>query len=551
MMKKLLALLLVLSMVLVCSVALVSCNQPKDDDDDEQNDAAKEEENKKVVTAADFDEDATKALGIALSNAMAQFFGDGAKAEKVLESALNGGSAQITFESDSLLGDVTKISETLYMNANDKKAVSDTVVTYDGEDYSGRVFVTEKGLMFNSASVLGSDKTLALNVDTFFDSFASSAAAEYVFGGEVPEELDEILAEVKSIYDALLQESENNEEFSKKFQQIHVDFDMAVTEEGDNIVVSYTFSNKTIQKAAYDIVDIAFDEMENNAALKAVLYEVIAVSGASIDEMRDELTAELDDVFADMDESVKINLASKVTIAKETSAIVAAELTGDCSNPKPEADDEITKFDVDLQLAFGAEEIAIKLDVVTDNVDETALGGELKVAKTDAKDTLTYDATVTAYYVEDGVEELNDEVLNATFTYDKASGDFELSAQAGVEDETVTFGLTGNYKVDEKTISLAINSVTANAYSVNFDLNIVVKAKDAMPETPGNALDVVALNKAQIEEIEAEIENSPLLKLIDKIESSRPTPDYSYPEYDYEEDYDYNYGYDYEDDYAA
>ena len=133
----------------------------------------------------------------------------------------------------------------------------------------------------------------------------------------------------------------------------------------------------------------------------------------------------------------------------------------------------------------------------------------------------------------------------------KASGDFELSAQAGVEDETVTFGLTGNYKVDEKTISLAINSVTANAYSVNFDLNIVVKAKDAMPETPGNALDVVALNKAQIEEIEAEIENSPLLKLIDKIESSRPTPDYSYPEYDYEEDYDYNYGYDYEDDYAA
>ena len=551
MMKKLLALLLVLSMVLVCSVALVSCNQPKDDDDDEQNDAAKEEENKKVVTAADFDEDATKALGIALSNAMAQFFGDGAKAEKVLESALNGGSAQITFESDSLLGDVTKISETLYMNANDKKAVSDTVVTYDGEDYSGRVFVTEKGLMFNSASVLGSDKTLALNVDTFFDSFASSAAAEYVFGGEVPEDLDEILAEVKSIYDALLQESENNEEFSKKFQQIHVDFEMDVTEEGDNIVVSYTFSNKTIQKAAYDIVDIAFDEMENNAALQAVLYEVIAISGASIDEMRDELTAELDDVFADMDESVKINLASKVTIAKETSAIVAAELTGDCSNPKAEAGDEITKFDVDLQLAFGAEEIAIKLDVVTDNVDETALGGELKVAKTDAKDTLTYDATVTAYYVEDGVEELNDEVLSATFTYDKASGDFELSAQAGVEDETVTFGLTGNYKVDEKTISLAINSVTANAYSVNFDLNIVVKAKDAMPETPGNALDVVALNKAQIEEIEAEIENSPLLKLIDKIESSRPTPDYSYPEYDYEEDYDYNYGYDYEDDYAA
>ena len=49
----------------------------------------------------------------------------------------------VVFASDTLLGDVTSISETLYMNGKDKEVVSDTVVKYDGQDLSGRIFINK------------------------------------------------------------------------------------------------------------------------------------------------------------------------------------------------------------------------------------------------------------------------------------------------------------------------------------------------------------------------------------------------------------------------
>ena len=142
---------------------------------------------------------------------------------------------------------------------------------------------------------------------------------------------------------------------------------------------------------------------------------------------------------------------------------------------------------------------------------------------------LIYNATVSAYYVEDGVEELNDKVFDATLTYNKTSGDFELSANAGLEGDTVYFGLTGNYKVDSKSIVFALDSVTADDVAVNFDFKIVVKAKAEMPEFPTDVIDVVDLTTEQIQEIEYEVENGPLGQLIERIEA----------ENNYDSGYDY------------
>ena len=144
-MKKILSFILVACMILSSSVLLTSCNSG--------------------VKLKDIEENSVEVLSNVYENTGKKFYGEGLPLGEILTKASKGGSISILFESDTLMGDITSISETLYMNGDKKEFVSDTVVKYGEENLSGRIFVDKNGLILNSQAILGSDKSLALKLE--------------------------------------------------------------------------------------------------------------------------------------------------------------------------------------------------------------------------------------------------------------------------------------------------------------------------------------------------------------------------------------------------
>ena len=162
-MKKILSLVLVACMLFSSLVLLSSCG--------------------KAISVKDFEENPTEALAEVMSNSpmLADELADELGIGEIIAASGNGGSVSIVFESDTLMGDITSISETIYMNGKDKQFVSDTAVKYAGQDLAARIFVDKSGLIINSESLLGSNKAVEINLATLVEKFTNSTMAQ-MFG---------------------------------------------------------------------------------------------------------------------------------------------------------------------------------------------------------------------------------------------------------------------------------------------------------------------------------------------------------------------------------
>ncbi len=549
-MKKFLSALLALCMILSVCFLIASCT-PADDGDDGDGEGNKGPGSivGTKVSADDLKNNTLAALAIVSNNTNNQFFGEPDNSAAVLESAVNGGSIQFLFETSDLLGDLTEISETIYMNGKDFEFVSDTAVKYDGDVLGGRIFINKDGLMLNSSDILGSDKTLAVSLDTFFEKFTTSALAQMIFGGDTPAEVEDTIAQIKNALDNFEMPSiELDPSILEDIQEICNDLNMTVTEETvdgvDCFVVTVTINNENIKTVVNKFMDIMM-EFEGEM-LKKMVGAFSNYLPMSPDEMLDQLEAEMnamiDEMFAAMDENLDIDISIKTNINKETSTYTSIVIDGKIANPAADEGDSydetgiMSGLEVNGVLSFTNDKIALDVDVIVDGNEDNSVGADFEITKSEKDGVTTYKANAGAYFKDMGETVFDSDVINATFTYNKNNGEFSFAAEVGtdVDDgETIVFIIDGKYKADNNTVTFELNSITVDSFSVRFRFAVIINAKADIPEVPADAKDIVDLTEEEIMEIMEEVQNSPLVALINKISASQPQPepDYGYNDY--------------------
>jgi len=451
------------------------------------------------VKTADLEENPQAVLSEAMKNTTSDFFEGDAKTGKVVKEALETGALTLSFASDDLMGGtLTKISETIYMDAKNGKAVSDTLVTMDGEDLTARIFLDKEGLALNSEAVLGSDKTLGINLTSFSEKFADSALVE-MFGIDrmTAQEIADVVAGVKDQW--MMNQEESKAEIEKLLNDIYAAMNQTASEETLEIngkkvkcvVASYTLSNETLRAA----VDKAVAELELDEESKKSLNET------------------LDEMFA----SLELNLTEKIYINKKTNKIVKESLTGSVTTEYTEWDEnfeETVKKEtatVNMEVLFTDTEISISVDVT--GVEEPA---SAKLALTKEKDggKTTYKATLDV--TEEGK---TSNLLTATYSYNKDDGKIELVLDALSEEEEgdgkrETVKLTGKLETSDKEVKLTVDSVTTGSVTVTFEAVVSFKTGVELPAKPEGVLDVVELTQEDWMKIMTEFQTGKLGKLL-------------------------------------
>lgn len=467
-MKKILSLVLVLCMLAASCVFLASCSK---------------------VSAKKVEADPQATLSEAIQNTSNNFFTDDANAGKVLNDALKSGAFTVSFESADLMGgDLTKISETIYVDSENQKYVSDTNVTYGGEDLSARIFLDKNGLMLNSEAILGSNKTLAVNLATFADKFDESALVE-LFGldEETVGTVNEVVATLKT---ALEKSAQTNEESAKALANEY----LALLKQN---IAEEKLENADGKKVKHVVVTYTL----NNETVKAFAEKAMAQMDLG-DELNTEAKASLDEMIKEMNETVAIDLSVKLYINTKTNAVTKIAVSGTVTDKE-----DNTAATVAGEIAFSDTEIKLTANV---SGIEDPITAEVKLTKEEADGTVTYKLTVNG---SSGSVSVN--VLNASYSYTKSSGAIVLSADIINEDNKRTSAtLNGKLTVTSDEASLEFTSLKLDEETLNFKLLISAKKVSEIPATPTDAKDIVTMTQGEWVDVMNEFQNSKLGKMI-------------------------------------
>lgn len=490
-MKKILSLVLVACMLFSSLVLLSSCG--------------------KAISVKDFEENPTEALAEVMSNSpmLADELGIG----EIIAASGNGGSVSIVFESDTLMGDITSISETIYMNGKDKQFVSDTAVKYAGQDLAARIFVDKSGLIINSESLLGSNKSVEINLATLAEKFTSSTLAQMMgMPDEAKAEVEQALGLVKDMYEKYFtmfddMQGKTAELTERVFEALEPTFtEGTVTVDGKDVkcvIVTYTFNNKTIE-AYMDICMDFYMDMYGD-----MIEGLENFADADMDTIMSELNSQMDSAMAEMNEAVDIDLKLNMNIDVKTATIKSETLKGKIVIKEVDEGEDGT-INLDCEMLFGDDRITVGA-VATHGEDSADFNAE--ITKTVNGGTDTYKVAVNKKTVEDGKTE-EGKLADITYTYTRDTGAFKLEGTIGPEDDSVEFGLEGTMKVEKDSFALKITSATADAVTVKFNLSITFNKNAEIPARPSDAVDVVEMTEGNWVDLITEIQNGPLGALL-------------------------------------
>ena len=476
-MKKLLSIILVLSMLLTSCILLASCGD---------------------VRAKDVEKDAYTTISAAMQNTSESFFANDAKAEKALEKALKCGALSFSFESDELMGgDLTKIGETLYVDTKNEKLVSDVSVIYDGKTLGALIYLDENGLKLKSESVFGSDKALALNISTLKEKLKGSTLAELI--GLDDETADQLIEVFNNLEAELEADSEENLEKAKEFYNEIL------------ALCNQTVAEEKIEKTKYVVVTYTI----NNEALKAIIGKYAEFVGEYYpEEMTAEMKAELDKSIEELDAMVDVVLNAKLYINRKANAISKIAIDGTITSEGDE------KGEIAAEINFSETEIKATASISIPN--EESMSAEVLITKEEKDGNVTYSLSADAK-----TGSVSIDLVKASYTYEK-NGNITLKADIynDVYDRA-KIELKGNMAVTKDEVKLEFNSLTFGEEALTFKATFSAKAMSEIPAAPSDAKDVIELTEEDWMEIVEGIQNSELGKII-----SDMTP--SYPEYDYD-----------------
>ena len=467
-MKRLISVLLLLSLLTASCLFLGSCDR---------------------ASEKDLEKDPTTALGTALDNASSSFFTDDADIGGIIADALKEGKLEISFDGGDIAEDV-EVNETIYFNQKDKQYVSDTTVSFDGEEIFGRIFINDKGFAVSSEDLLGSDKTLLVDLSTIGDAFEDGFLGEMIDDDEIIDMLVELFDYTAEQY--ALAFSDDAEERNAQMNEMLALLRPTTTTEkidinGDSVkcvIVTYTIDNDTIA-----------DLFEYSIELLPEMYlEEMGVSADDIDEMIDELN-----------EVAEIDLTATVAINKKQNAIAKIDFGGT-------VEIEGTAIEADIEAVFSETAITMTAEI---EGDEFAVAVTADLTKEETKEGVEYALELNVEYND---AEIN--LLNLTYTYEK-SGDFTVEAdiynfEGGKDRYEAT--ITGKVTSEKKSAEILIDSFALDLggeeIEAEFELAFTFYKEAEIPEIPSDAIDIADMDEEDWAELIEEIEDGMLGALI-------------------------------------
>lgn len=470
-MKKFLSLTLSLLVLAIACLSLASCGNAVD-----ENTVKK---------------DPQAAIMNAMTNTANAFYTDDAKINPIIAKALTGGSFSASFESKTLLGDLSKISQTLYMSEKDQRIVSDTLVTYAGKNYSGRLFLDENGVILSSEALLGSKKSLSLNLDSFFDRFADSELAAAL--GMNTSEVREALAEMKTMLDDAKNDAEDDGEMKAKLDELLRTLGQTVasgTTENANgeavecVTVTYTVTNETLE----------------------ALFDKIVAFYAETGEDADDLALQLDNVIAELNATLTLEADYVLYIEMATGRLIKTEFTLDGQS----LDSENESFAANFTILYSDTEISVSVEIYAGGSMISGINATVKKTVEDSLCTYALSVSMT----EDGKTE---KLLDGAYTYNTESGDIRITADIHSGGETLSFEIGGKILVSKDAATIEFNSLTYADFTINFKLTFSFDANAEIPAAPTDAKDIVTLTADDVEILMSEIQKSELGKLLESM----------------------------------
>jgi len=462
-MKKILSLALVLCLILSALVSFSSCGSK--------------------VSAKDVEKNPQKAMENAFSNTGDKYFPDDAGIDKIVEKAMKLGSMTISFESEDLLGDGV-ISEKIYMDAENHKYVSDTNASIMGMDLAARIFLDSKGIALSGESILGSNQTLLIDIASFASDFADSDLAQMMgFTDGDSEEFGKAMTALKDGWaKAFAKPNKDTLDFINecyKLLDMETKTEQVEIAEGKTVkcvVVTYKMNNETL-----------------DAYYARILEEYLADDN--------DLKTEIENAFDEMLDALDMNLTYQLCISQKTNEVVKLAVNGAVEVDGQEAS-------MDMALIFGEKEI--RMDGKVTIPEQDAVEFSLVLSREEKDGTVTY--TLSA----DGkMGSVSVDLLNATYTYTKSSGDIVLKLDVFNDENTRTeVELKGNLKVTDKSATLVFTSLKAAGQTLNFKLTVAFDVLDQIPALPSDAKDITDISMEEWGEIMTDFQTSPIGQLI-------------------------------------
>ena len=495
-MKKLLAMLLVLAMLLTSCFALVSCNNDNNDNND---DNEQDQTDDKVISKEDIENDAQSALIQISNNTMSEFFTDDANIGKIIEEALKKGSFTLGLElGEELAGVGVKASETIYFDVANKKFVSDTSIEAMEETLFGRIFIDKNGIAVSGADILGSDKTLALNFATLAEKFGESGLIELLppVDEATMADVTKVLELVKSIYEEKIFGEGYTKDVNDAVKAMYSALKLTVTEEDTSLVVSYTINNESIVAVYGTILDIMDKQFKD--------FEEIVGEGY-IEDAKELLDMYDKETLAEMlNEAVDIDITEKLYVDKESSKAVKTTLTGTIT-PKEEGTEPVT---FNAEITYSANEIKITAAL---NSEEMKVDASAALTKEVKDGATTYKLAVN---VGDG-KGATVNFLNATYTYTKATGDIVLAADIYNDGaDRIQVKVNGAITTTENEVKIELTSAEAMGQTVEFLVYVTFNKAATMPTLPADAKDIVTVTAEEWQTIAQEVMTSKFAELM-------------------------------------
>ena len=504
-MKKIWITALLLCTLLTCCVLMSACG--------------------KGISEKDLKKDTIAVLNQTYENTIGEFFKDESGFDKVMESAMNKGSFNITVASDELMGGtLTKINETIYVDAKGSAFVSDTLVTVGGEDLSARIYGNNDALVLSSPSILGSDTAYALNFKTISEKFKDSALAKMM------EISDEDMANVTAVINGLTaslskvdaEQTEETEKFIKELSTLAKQTVSTETETVEDKEVKYLVVTYTI----------------NNEVVKAIVDKFVTEMGLS--EILDEKEmTEFQDAIKKLDDMAEIDLSYKIYMDGKSEKIVKITMGGKIAVKGDDAADK-QEFEVDATVLYSDVEISMNVKVKTP--DETATL-KLAILKEQTEAVTTYTLTANV-----GASGVTMDLLTATYSYDKKTGDITIEGKLGdmfaamldyVDDLKLTVRMNCQVKKDEAILKLV--SVKVGPIDISFEdaneVSITVKAGVEVPAIPTDAKDIMDLTEDDWTKLGESIMTGKLGEIIGSIGSDDEDSDDDFED-NFDEDFD-------------
>lgn len=445
-MKKLLSVLLVVCMLISTCVLFTSCAK---------------------VNVKDVEKNPYETITEASIKTMAQFFTDDANISEAINKTMANGAVTVSLESKTLLGEmgINKISDTIYMNAADKKFVNDIFVNYNDQDLTARLFIDKNGILINSEDIINNKNTYGIYPETLAQKFKTSVLASTVFAGQDLDEIENTLEQFRDAYkEAFEKDVDAKEEFNKLAGLLKQEISEEEIDKNDYVVISYTISNETIK-----------------AVLNAYKSDMV------------ENATDIDEMIKELDDSAVIDLTVKSYLNKKTALFDLQTISGFITSKL--GDDVESKADINVDVTYGANSININFKGINDD-DEYKASAILTKEATDS--TVKYALALSV-----SENDVTKAIKPFTYTYTRESGDFiiDLDLSDIVDDESALIAIQGNVKGTADSTEIAIKSVKYDEVTLSLNLTVKFDATAQMPETPSDVKDAVDLTEDDLTNI--------------------------------------------------